>query len=270
MGQVSNFQDRIERLHLSTRIDRLRGEERQLSASMDIGGLYDTNPVAISGADERDSGLALKAALGYQLPLEGKFGFRVDYNGHADFHRDLSEFDIQEHQFALEPQYTSDQFVYSLQLGGTRMFENGRHDADSIFISPALTRLINSGSEAIAFYGHAAKIRDKYTADSLNEDRSSFGAGISYFFTSGKTGSALISIGYTKSDFEAPIRDFDSAAESNIGRSDRTITAGIDILSRIAPHMGLYASYSYNNTDSNVSTYDYRRHILEAGVSFFY
>lgn len=270
MGQGKIIENRIERLHIAARIDQLRGEERLLTAAVDIGGLYDTHPGAMSGTGERDESLALKAGLGYQLPLDGKFGFRVDYSGYADFHGELSEFDIQEHQFAIEPMFTSGQLVYSLQLGATRMFENGRHDADGIIISPALTRLMDSESKAIAVYGHAAKIEDKNAARALNEDRKSFGGGLSYFFTSGETGSALISIGYSKADFETSIRDFDPTAESNDKRSDKAVTANINLSTRIALHMGLYASYSYNNARSNVATYDYRRHILEAGISVFY
>lgn len=237
---------------------------------MGIGGSYDTNPGSISGTGEQDVGLALKAGLGYQLPLDGHIGFRVDYTGYADFHRERSEFDLQEHQVAIEPQYTFGQFVLSLQLGGTRIFEDGRHDADSIAISPAVTRLLNSGTEAIAVYGHAAEIEDKDDVTPLNEDRRTFGAGASYFFTSGDNSSAMISVDYTKVDFSTAAEDFNSAAESIGRRSDRVVNARLDIFSRLASHMGLYATYSYIRNRSNIASYDYQRHILEAGISLLY
>lgn len=270
MGQGSIIENRIQRLHIASRIDQLRGEERLLNASMDIGGLFDTHPGATYGTGERDTGLALKAGLGYQLPLDGKFGFRLDYSGYADFYRDLSEFDLQDHQLSIEPQFTSNQLVCSLQLGGARRFENGRHDADRIIISPAVTRLLDSGSKAIVFYGHAARIEDKDDDAILNEDRKTIGAGLSYFFTSGESGSALVSVGYAKADFEALIREYDPEAESNDRRSDRAASASINILSRTAPHVGFYAGYAYIHNSSNMSVFDYQRHILEAGISLFY
>ena len=270
MGQARNFQNRIERLHLTTRIDQLRDEERSFNATMHIGGLFDTHPGTVSGTGDDDFGMVIKAGLGYQLPLEGKFGFRMDYSGYADFHQDFSEFDVQEHQFTIEPQYTSGQFMYSLQLGAARMLEDGRHDTDSLIILPAVTRLMNSGSEAITFYGHAAKIEDKDTDAILNEDRKTYGAGISYFFTAGEAGSVLISMGYAEADFDAFIREYEPETESNDRRSDQVVTAGLDLFSRFTPHMGFYASYSYNNVSSNVAAYDYQRHILEAGISVFY
>lgn len=270
MGQARNLQNRIQRLHLTTRIDHLRGEDRQFNASLDIGGLFDTHPGATYGTGEQDIGLALKAGLGYQFPLDGKLGFRVDYSGYADYYRDLSEFDLQDHQVSIEPQYISDQLVCSLQLGGGRRFENGQHDADRIIISPAVTRLLDSGSKAIAVYGHAAKIEDKNTARVLNEDRKTLGAGISYFFTPGENGSALISLEYAKADYEAFVSDYDPEVESNDRRNDRALVASLDFLSRITPHLGFYAGYSYIHNRSNMFLFDYQRHILEGGISLFY
>ena len=237
---------------------------------MHIGGFLDTHPGDVSGSGNQDLGLSVKAGLGYQFPLKGKFGFRMDYNGYANFHADFSELDFQKHQFAIEPQYTFGQLVYSLQFGVARMAENGRHEADNLIISPAVTRLINSGTQAITFYGHAAKIEDKDAAVILNEDRENYGAGVSYFFTSGENGSALISMEYTAVDFDTFIREYEPEAESNGRRSDQVITAGIDLFSRVDPHMGFFASYSYNNASSNVVAYNYERHIIEVGISVFY
>lgn len=269
MGQARSFQDRINMQNLSARIDQLRGEERLFSAAVDIGGLFDTHPGAISGTGG-DVGLLLEAGLGYRLPLDGKFGFRMDYSGHADFHQEFDEYDLQEHQVAVEAQLAFDKIVWSLQLGGGRIFENGRHDADSIIVSPAVTRLLGSGSKAIALYAHAAKIEDKDTSSVLNEDRKTFGGGVSYFFTSGETGSGLISVVYTGTDFEASIEDYDPTVQSNDKRNDQAITASIDLLTRVAAHMGFYATYSYSDNRSNITVFDYKRHTLEAGISVSY
>jgi hypothetical protein len=129
---------------------------------------------------------------------------------------------------------------------------------------------MDSGSKAIPAYGHVAKIEDKDDTMALDENRETYGAGVSYFFSAGETCSFLISMGYTKADFDTLIREYELESETDERRSDHTVTVGMDFFSRYSPHMGFFASYSYNKVSSNVAEYGYQQHILEAGFSIFY
>jgi hypothetical protein len=269
VGQGRSFENSVERLLSLARKEKPEGVDKPLYAAFRIGGIYDTHVGSTSdtsGFDKHDTGLAISAGLGYQFPIEGNFGLRVDYGGYGDFYNELSEFNIQWHHLSIEPQYATDQFLYSLPLGVTYKLEGGHSDAIIRSISPSVTYLMDSKTGAVAVYANAAKIEDEDDAI-LNENGTSFGVGFSYFYFN-KSISALLSVAYSNTDYESFVKEYVTNCASQDKRTDKVLTSTLDIDYRITPIFGIYAAYSFIHSHSNIDFYDHNRQIFEAGIAF--
>jgi outer membrane receptor protein involved in Fe transport len=271
VGQGRNFENSVERLLTLSRMEKLKGVDNPLYAAFRIGGLYDTHVGQISdinGIDRDDAGLSVSAGLGYQFPMEGKFGFRMDYGGYADFHLELSEFNVQGHHFSIEPQYADDQLLYRLSLGVTYNLEGGHSDSLIKSISPSVTYLMSSKTGAIAVYGNASQIEDEVDTI-LNEDGTTFGGGISYIYFK-ETFSTLLAVTYSNTDYESFVKDYVTDCATQDKRTDKVLTSTLNISYHVTSSFGIYATYSFIHSDSNVDFYDHDRHIFETGIAFKY
>jgi hypothetical protein len=97
--------------------DHQQGGVSPFNAELRLGGLYDSRVGSTSGGSG-DADWALAAALtaGWQAPLKGHVGVRLDYRGYMDFHQDFHKFNLIDQTLSLEPQYKSGPFIYSLPL----------------------------------------------------------------------------------------------------------------------------------------------------------
>jgi len=154
------------------------------NAEFRIGGLYDSRVGSASGGGDEDADKALAATLtaGWQAPLTGDVGLRLDYRGYADFHRDFDQYDVIDQSLSLEPQYKDGPFIYSLPLSFNFTFEDGERDYDRYSVSPTLTYLIPDTRQAVALYGIGTRIDDRDKDETLDEDGKTLGVGCAYLY----------------------------------------------------------------------------------------
>lgn len=269
--QEKGIENHIERLRISSRMESLEVEDKALYAALHIGGVYDTHiglTTEHGEFDKDDAGFSVKAGLGYQFPFKGNFGFRTDYSGYVDVHRGF--LDIQEHHFSIEPQYAKGPFICSLLLGITYKLEDGQTDANLKSISPFVTYVTNTGTGAAAIYGLYARIKDKDDDLILNENGTSYGAGVSYIYFFKKLSSARFSIDYSDTDYNASVRDYGINPDLYDKRKDRVLTSSLNLRLQVTTNFAYYATYYFIHSDSNVEIYDHNRQILKAGIIFNY
>jgi hypothetical protein len=252
-----------------------------------LGGLYDSRVGSSSGGSGNDSDTALATTLsaGWQAPIEGDFGFRVDYGGYADFHQDYTEYNVIDQSVSLEPQYTLGQITYSMPFAFNYALEDGNTDYNKYTISPTLTYLIPETSQAVAFYGIASIIDDRDAAlrddsgnvirdqdgnPTLDEDAGAFGAGCAYVLFFQKSSRIRLSLDYQRTKYNARVVDYGTSSDSNNQRVDNGIVAGVDIQYQFTEILGIYTNYSYIHSSSNVDLYDYNRNIIEGGIALKY
>jgi hypothetical protein len=125
---------------------------------------------------------------------------------------------------------------------------------------------MDSKTGAVAVYGNAAKIDDEDDAI-LNENGTSFGAGFSYIYFKESIG-ALLSVAYSNTDYESFVIEYVTNCDIQDKRTDKVLTSTLDIRYRITSIFGIYATYSFIHSDSNVDFYDHNRQIFEAGIAF--
>jgi hypothetical protein len=239
------------------------------NAEFRMGGLYDSRVGSDSGGGG-DADMALAAALtaGWQVPLKGDVGLRLDYRGYMDFHKDFREYDLIDQTLSLEPQYKSGPFIYSLPLSFNLTMENGEHDYNRYAISPTLTYLIPNTKQAVSFYGIGARIDDRDKNKLLDEDGVSLGGGCAYLYILENKIRVRLSLNYQHTNYDdVRVGDYPTASGSLDKRKDDAIVAGLDILFQITDHFGLYINYAFIHSDSNVDLYKYDRHLAGGGVS---
>ncbi len=212
----------------------------------------------------------MRLEAGYQFSLSDPFGLRLDYHGSAVYHQDHTEYDIIDHGISLEPQYILDQKIFSLPVSFNHMEEDGKTDAYRYTISPTYTYVIPKSTQAVALYGSLAEIDDRDDDETLNEDGTSLGLGCMYIFYFENKSNIRLTLDYTETSYDAKACDYDSKFSPTSDRNDRIVTAGVDAQWQITPHFGLYSSYSYIHSGSNVDFFDYNRNIVEAGIVIKY
>lgn len=271
LWQEKGIENHIERLRISSRMEGLEVENRPLYAALYIGGVYDTHiglTTEPGEFDKDDVGFSAKADLGYQFPFKGDFGFRTDYSGYIDIHREFP--DIQEHHFSIEPQYAKGQFILSLLLGITGKLEDGQRDANMMSISPFVTYVMNTGTGAAALYGSYARIKDKDDDLTLDEDGTSHSAGVSYIYFFKKRTSARVSIDYSDTEYKASVGDYGIDPDLYDRREDRVLTSSLNLRLQSTINFAYYATCYFIHSDSNVEIYDHNRQIFKAGIIFNY
>lgn len=255
-------------------MDNLAKDGSPLSLSLRTGALYDTRVGGSSttdgtdGKDESDSALAVSFDARYRIPVTQKFGFQLGYSGYADFHDDYDQYDVVDQNLFLENQWQSGNSLYSLILGYNFVREDGSSDYQRWVVSPVYTRLFPEKRQAFELYGSFASINDDddFIQD---EDGKTYGGGCAYLFLLESQIRLRFSLDYFYTVYDATEIDyvFDGSGAS---RRDKSLAAGADIYFPVKSFMGLYLNYTYINTESNVSYYDYDRNIVEGGLAFQY
>lgn len=238
---------------------------------MRLGGLYDSKVGSASGGGDSnsDTGFAATFAAGWQAPIEGDFGFRIDCGGYMDFHQDFDEYDVVDLSISFEPQYASGQLIYSMPVAFNYAMEDDDPDYNKYSVSPTLTYLIPKTSQAISFYGIGTIIddRDNFVFD---EDGDALGVGCAYILFFENSSRIRLSLDYQHTKYDALVIDYNTLSVSTDKREDDSIVAGVDIQYQFNKFFGIYTNYSFIHSNSNVDLYEYDRNIVEAGVAFKY
>ena len=253
---------------IENRVEQRKTDVSAFNADFRLGGLYDSRVGSASGGGDEDSDRALAATLnaGWQAPMAGDVGFRVDYSGYADFHQDFDEYDVIDQSLSLEPQYNDGPFVHSLPVAFNYAMEDGKRDYQRYSAAPTVTYLFPGTSHAMALYGIGALIDDRDDVN-LDEDGESLGGGAAYLYFFQNNSRARVSVDYQHTTYDARVVDYNTASVSGNEREDDALVAGLDVLFQINAMLSLYANYSFIHSNSNVSLYEYDRHLVEAGVS---
>ena len=241
------------------------------NAELRLGGLYDSRVGSeFGGGGDADKALAAALTAGWQAPLKGDVGLRLDYRGYMDFHQDFREYDVIDQTLSLEPQYKAGQFIYSLPLSFNLTMEDGEHDYNRYAVSPTLTYLIPNTRQAVSFYGIGARMDDRDKNKLLDEDGVTLGGGCAYLYTFENKSRVRLSLNYQHTAYDnARVWDYPTASGSFSAdkRKDDAIVAGLDILFQITDHFGLYLNYAFIHSNSNVDLYEYNRHLVGGGVA---
>jgi len=247
--------------------DQQQADVSPFNAELRLGGLYDSRVGSeFGGGGDADKALAATLTAGWQAPLKGHAGLRLDYRGYMDFHQDFREYDVIDQTLSLEPQFKAGQFVVSLPLSFNLTMENGEHDYNRYAVSPTLTYLIPDTRQAVSVYGIYARIDDK-DKNKLDEDGVTLGTGCAYLYTFENKSRVRLSLNYQQTTYDnARPWDYPTTSGSLDKRKDEAIVAGLDILWHITDHFGLYINYAFTHSNSNVDLYKYDRHLAGAGV----
>lgn len=249
----------------------MKSDSKPFYAGLRLGGLYDSRVGSASGGGDADSDNALAATLsaGWQAPIEGNFGLRLDYGGYADFHQDFDQYDVIDQSISFEPQYTSGALTYSLPFAFNYAFEDGETDYLKYTASPTLTYLIPKTSQAVAVYGIGSIIDDRDNSV-LDEDGQAAGAGCAYLLFFKNSSRIRLSVDYQHTIYDALVVDYGTTSLSTDEREDDSIVAGVDIQFQFNEYFGVYTNYSFIHSNSNVDIYEYNRNIVEAGIALKY
>jgi hypothetical protein len=250
-------------------VEQQQADVSPFNAEFRIGGLYDSRVGSASGGGDEGADTALAAMLtaGWQAPLTGNAGLRLDYSGYMDFHKDFGKYNVTDQSLSLEPQYKAGPFIYSLPLSFNVVLEAGDDDYVRYAVSPALTYLIPDTRQAVALYGIGARIDDWDRNKTLDEDGKTLGGGCAYVYVFENKSRVRLSLDYQRTSYDARVADYATASMSKDNREDDAIVAGLDILFQITDHFGLYANYAFIHSHSNVALYEYDRHVAQGGVA---
>jgi hypothetical protein len=239
------------------------------NAELRLGGLYDSRVGSTSGGgeDDADNALVARLAAGWQAPLKGAFGFRLDYRGYVDFYEDFREYNVVDQSLSMEPQYKAGRLIFSLPLLFNLTLEDGRHDYNRYTVSPTLTYLIPDTKQAVAIYGIAAQIDDKDRNDWLDEDGKTFGGGIAYLYSFANRSRVRLSLDYQHTTYDSYVWQYASTTDFSDKRENDVLVAGLDVLCQITDHIGLYVNYAFIHSNSNVGLFEYDRHLVEGGLA---
>jgi hypothetical protein len=247
--------------------DQQQASVSPFNANLRLGGLYDSRVGSpFGGSGNADWALAAALTAGWQAPLKGNVGVRLDYRGYMDFHQDFHEYNLIDQTLSLEPQYKAGPFIYSLPLSFNLTMENGEHDYNRYAVSPTLTYLIPDTRQAVSVYGIVARIDDK-DKDFVDEDGVIWGGGGAYLYAFENKSRVRLSLTYQHTAYDnAMVWQYMSTSDFSDKRRDDAIVAGLDILLPITDHFGLYINYAFIHSYSNVDLYKYDRHLAGVGV----
>lgn len=252
-------------------MEQMKSDSKPFYAGLRFGGLYDSRVGSSSGGSGDDSDTAFAATLsaGWQAPIEGDFGLRLDYGGYADFHQDFSEYDVIDQSVSFEPQYTHGQLTYSMPFAFNYALEDGDTDYNKYTVSPTLTYLIPETSQAVAFYGIGSIIDDRDN-NPLDEDADAIGGGCAYIMFFKNSSRVRLSVDYQNTKYDARVIDYNTTSVSTDKRDDDILVAGVDVQYQFTEILGIYTNYSFIHSSSNVDIYDYNRNIIEGGIALKY
>jgi len=238
-----------------------------------IGGKYDSN-VEVEYYDDtqgtqdnEDTAAVASLMVAWAPEMPGDFGLRTNYGVYADFHQDLDEYNVIEQLFSIEPSLKKGGLTYSLPIRYTFAMEDQETDYHRFSLYPTLTYKIPNRLHAVEAYGFISQINDDDDYD-IDEDAIGAGVGIGYVIFSDSRSYIRISGEYQNTTYDAACVDYETGDRSIDDRSDNILSANLELNYQLFSHMDAYSNYSFLHTESNVSIYDYDRHILEAGISF--
>jgi hypothetical protein len=263
---------------IENKMMQLQKNASPFSASLRMGYLYDTRVGAtssditgISAANNHgDSAVATTLNAGYQMPSEDEFGLRFDYGGYADLHQDYREFDMIDQSVSVEPQYTSGNLIYSLPLAYNYVLQDNKSDYYRYVASPTATYVLPFPNQAIAVNAMAAKIIDIDNIKELNEDGVTIGAGCAYLIFFEQSSRIRLSLDYQHTEYDAKLVDYAMGSVSQSHREDNILSANLDLQYNFTSHAGLFTSYTYAHSNSNIDVYEYDRSIIEGGIALRY
>ena len=240
------------------------------NAELRLGGLYDSRVGSTSGVSgDEDWALAAALTTGWQAPLKGPVGVRVDYRGYMDLHQDFHEFNLIDQILSLEPQYKAGQLIYSLPLSFNVTMENGERDYNRYGASPTLTYLIPDTRQAVSVFGIVARndYKKKNSYNNYYNDGVSWGGGCAYLYIFENKSRVRLSLNYQQTTYDADrVWQYQSTSDFSEKRKEEAIAAGLDILLPITDHFGLYVNYAFIHSNSNVDLYEYDRHLAGVGL----
>lgn len=241
-------------------------------ASLRVGGVYDSRVGSTSGDDgeEGDRALAVTLYTGWQVPLAGAFGISFDYGGYADFHDDFDEYDVIDQNFSVVPQWTKDQFTFSMPLIFNYAMEGGDANYNRYTVLPTVTYLIPQTKQAVAVYGIGSITDDRDDDKTLDEDGKTYGCGCAYLYFFENKSRIRLSLDYQNTKYDARVVDYGTGSVSAENREDDNIVAGLDIQYQLNKYNAIYCSYSYIHSNSNIDIYEYDRNIIKVGIAFKY
>ena len=254
---------------IENRVEQMKTDAKSYYVGLRLGGLYDSRVGSASEGEDAGSDTAFAATLsaGWQAPLTGDFGIRLDYGGYADFHQDFDEYDVIDQSISVEPQYTMGQLTYSLPVAFNYAMEDGETDYNKYTASPTLTYLFSENEQAIALYAIGSIFDDRDNIV-LDEDAEALGAGCAYLLFFKNSSRIRLSLDYQHSIYDAQVIDYQTLSVSRDEREDDLIVAGLDIQYQFTEIFGVYTNYSFIHSNSNVDLYEYDRHMVEAGIAF--
>ncbi len=257
---------------MANRIEQIKSGSKPYYVNLRFGAVFDSRVGATSGGDNEngDRALALSFAAGWQVPLEGVFGLRIDYGGYADFHDEYDEYDVFDQSFSLEPQWIVKQFIFSLPLIFNYAMENGKTNYNRYTIMPTMTYMVPDTSQAISLYLIGTQIVDRDNDHNLDENGRVYGCGGSYMFFLNDKSRVHLSLDYQESRYDVRVVDYGTDSISNAHRQDKNFTAGVDIQYQLSDNLAIYSNYSFTHSNSNVSVFHYERSILNLGIAFSY
>ncbi len=264
-------------------VEQTQDPQKPLTLSLRLGGLYDSRVGATSTQSSKenyqDTAIASNLGAGWQFFKKDDVGFRMDYNGYANFYEDFNEYNVMDQTISIEPQYIHQRLILSLPLGFNYVLEDTKSDYYRYSMTPTLTCLLPGIDHALSINGFFAHIMDQDDVSlndvDLDEDGDITGGGVAYLFYFVKNGRIRISGDYqhtiydaTKGHYEKYI--YNNKLNSEKKREDDIFIANFDIQYALGSFYSLYSSWSYIHTHSNVQLYDYDRNIVEAGILFRY
>ena len=236
-----------------------------------IGGKYDTN-VEVEyldtedTQDNEDTAAVVSFMAGWAPKMSGDFGFRADYGVYADFHEDLDEYDVIEQLFSVEPSLTKGRLTYSLPVRYTFAMEDEETDYHRIALYPTLTYKIPDHQHAVEAYGFISHINDDDDYE-VDEDAIAGGIGVGYIVFSDNRSFMRFSGEYQEIEYDAACAEYETDSTNLDDRNDGVLSLSVELNYQLLSHLDVYSTYSFLHTNSNVSIYDYNRHIVEAGLS---
>lgn len=249
-------------------VQQQQADVSPFNAELRLGGLYDSRVGSTSGSKEdADNALVARLSAGWQAPLKGAFGLRLDYRGFTDFYEDYREYNVIDQSLSVEPQYKTGRLIFSLPLSFNITLEDGRHDYNRYAVSPTFTYLIPDTKQALAIYGIAAQVDDKDRNDWLDEDGKTFGGGLAYLYYFANKSRVRLSLDYQHTTYDSYVWQYASTMDFSDKRESDVLVAGLDILFQITEHVGLYADYAFVHSNANVGLFEYDRHLVEGGLA---
>lgn len=239
--------------------------------SLGVGGKYDSYIVetvnaANPGGNNGDTTAYGLLSAYWQHKTCNNMGLRLNYSLYADLHDEFDQYDLMEHLFSVEPQWSRNNFIYSLPIRYTYAREDNQSKYHRYALAPTLTYVIADSKHAFEFYGTTSLVDDVDQYVNFDEDAYTYGGGIGYLIFSDTRTYFKVSGDYNRFHYDARGWDYLGTATSD-KRQDEVMTFSALHNIQINNFFDFNISYIFIHTDSNVAYYDYDKYIIQTGVT---